>query len=205
MRVLCACEESQTCAKAFRALGHEAYSCDLLSPSGGHPEWHIQGDALEVARTQGPWSMVIAFPPCTHLSAAGARYWKAKRADGRQARAVEFVLALWDCCDRMCIENPVGWLSTCWQKPTQVVQPWMFGDPYTKKTCLWLKGLPPLQPTRPVTPRWRWCSNNRRNGPLKDGTRKPSKLPPQRDMPGSARQRSKTFEGMAEAMAKQWG
>ena len=135
MRVLCACEESQEVCIAFRNAGHEAFSCDVQPCSGGHSEWHLQRDALEVAR-EGEWDLVIAFPPCTHLSCAGARSWPQKRADGRQQAAVEFVLALWDCCDRVCIENPVGWLSTCWQKPTQVVQPWMSGDPCTKKTCL---------------------------------------------------------------------
>ena len=204
MRVLCACEQSQVVCTAFRNAGHEAYSCDLLPPSGGHPEWHLQRDALEVAR-EGEWDLIIAFPPCTHLSSAGARSWPQKRADGRQQAAVAFVLALWNCCDRIAIENPVGWLSTCWQRPTQYVEPWWFGHPYTKRTGLWLKNLPPLTPTRVVEAKWRWCSNQYKSGPRKDGTRVACRLPGQKEMPMSARQRSKTFRGLAEAMADQWG
>lgn len=185
MRVLIACEESQTVCKAFRALGHEAISCDLLPCSGGHPEWHVCGDVLPLLRE--PWDMVIAFPPCTDLCVSGARWFAAKRADGRQQASIDFFLEFTrlEHVPRVAIENPVGIMSRLYRKPDQIIQPWQFGHGETKATCLWLKGLPKLAPTNIVDGRagnvWR--------------------MPPG---PDRARLRSKTFEGIALAMAKQW-
>ena len=185
MRVLVACEESQEVCKAFRALGHEAYSCDIEPCSGGRPEWHIQCDALELLKMQ--WDMILAFPPCTHLAVSGARYFAEKRADGRQQRAIDFFMRFANAdCLRIAIENPVGIMSTQWRKPDQIIQPWQFGHGETKSTCLWLKGLPPLKPTNVVDGReqrvWR--------------------MPPG---PERAKLRSKTYTGVAQAMAQPWG
>jgi hypothetical protein len=207
MRVLVACEESQRVCLAFRARGHEAYSCDLIAPSGGRPEFHLQMDCLQALHEHGPWDLLIAFPPCTHLAASGALYWPQTRADGRQAAAIALVRALHDAeaVARVAIENPVGVLSTAWRKPDQILQPYHFGHPYTKKTCLWLRGLPPLRPTEVVEPTHTWtCQNNYRCGPRKDGTRAPRRLPPRKPT-DTAAERSKTFEGVARAMAEQWG
>lgn len=198
MRILCACEESQAVTSLLRRGGHEAYSCDLLPTSGRHPEWHIQADALEVVKLE--WDMVIAFPPCTHLAVSGARHFDEKRRDGRQDMAIGFFKAFTalDHVPHVAIENPVGIMSKLYRKPDQIIQPWMFGDPYEKKTCLWLKGLPKLQPTDVVEPEPR-----KQTG----GTTMPQwyadawSLPPHE----RAMLRSKTFPGVAKAMATQWG
>ena len=209
MKVLVACEESQRVCQSFRDAGHEAWSCDLLPTRGEHPEWHLQQDALAAARAEAPtggrWDLILAFPPCTHLSAAGARYWPAKRADGRQQAAVAFARAFMECAPRVCVENPVGYLSTAWRKPDQMIHPYMFGEPFTKKTCLWLKDVPPLRPTDAVEPQFAWCHTSQRSGPRKDGSRPRARLPTQQRQPNSARQRSQTFWCVARAMAAQWG
>ena len=185
MRILVACEESQEVCKAFRALGHEAYSCDIEPCSGGHPEWHLQVDALELLKMQ--WDMILAFPPCTDLAVSGAKWFKEKRADGRQQRSIDFFMRSANAdCPRIAIENPVGIMSTGWRKPDQIIQPWMFGHRETKKTCLWLKGLPPLKPTDIVDGR----------------EQRVWKMPPS---PDRAKLRSRTFPGIAQAMAEQWG
>lgn len=199
MRCLVACEESQEVTSRLRRLGVEAYSCDILPTSGDHPEWHIQADALEVAKME--WDMVLAFPPCTHLAVSGARWFPEKVRDGRQQRAVGFFLALTalDHVPMVAIENPVGIMSSAYRKPDQIIQPWMFGDPYEKKTCLWLKGLPPLEPTNVVqpNPRIRYAS----------GKSDPDWHTEIRGLKGLTRSmaRSKTFPGIADAMARQWG
>ena len=149
MRILVACEESQAVTKELRRLGHEAYSCDIQPCSGGHPEWHLQVDALELLKMA--WDMLIAFPPCTDLAVSGARWFPEKRADGRQQRSIDFFMRFVRAdCPRIAIENPVGIMSTEYRKPSQIIQPWMFGHGETKATCLWLKGLPPLIPTEIV-------------------------------------------------------
>ena len=149
MRILVACEESQAVTKELRRLGHEAYSCDIQPCSGGHPEWHLQVDALELLKMR--WDMLIAFPPCTDLAVSGARWFPEKRADGRQQRSIDFFMRFVRAdCPRIAIENPVGIMSTEYRKPNQIIQPWMFGHGETKATCLWLKGLPPLIPTEIV-------------------------------------------------------
>jgi site-specific DNA-cytosine methylase len=185
VRILVACEASQKVCSAFRALGHEAFSCDVEDCYGGSPEWHIKGDAIK--EINGKWDMLIAFPPCTHLCASGARWWAEKRRDGRQQRAIDFVLRLWNAPTRKkVIENPVGLLSRILGKPTQIVQPWQFGHGETKATCLWLSNLPPLTPTDVVEGRdqriWKMGPSAER-----------SKL------------RSETYSGIAKAMAQQWG
>jgi hypothetical protein len=184
-RVLIACEESQAVTKEMRALGVEAYSCDIEPCSGGRPEWHLQRDVFEVIN-QG-WDMMIAFPPCTHLAVSGAKHFEQKRKDGRQQHSIDFFLKLANAnIPKMAIENPIGIMSTIYRKPDQIIQPWQFGHGETKSTCLWLKNLPKLIPTEIVIGReqriWR--------------------LPPG---PDRAKLRSKTYPGIAKAMAKQWG
>lgn len=185
MRVLVACEESQEVCKAFRAHGHEAYSCDIQECSGGHPEWHLQVDVLEILKMR--WDLIIAHPPCTDLSVSGARWFVQKRADGRQQRSIDFFMKFTNLdCPRVAIENPVCIMSTVWRKPDQIIQPWQFGHGETKSTCLWLKGLPTLKPTNIVSGR----------------EQRVWKMPPSSER---AKARSKTFPGIALAMAEQWG
>lgn len=192
MRILVACEESQAVCKAFRARGHEAYSCDIEPCSGGHPEWHIQVDAIELLKMN--WDMILAFPPCTHLAVSGARWFSEKRADGSQQAAIHFFLQFVGAkCDRIAIENPIGIMSTEYRKPDQIIQPWMFGHPEKKATCLWLKGLPPLIPTNDVSAYMRTLPKSRQE--------RLHYLPPSVDR---AKIRSKTFPGIAKAMSEQW-
>ncbi len=184
MKILVACEESQAVTIELRALGHEAYSCDLEPCSGGRPEWHLQTDVTPLLYDE--WDMIIAFPPCTDLAVSGARWFKEKQADGRQQRAVDFFMRFAGSpCDKIAIENPIGIMSGLYRKPDQIIQPWQFGHGETKATCLWLKGLPRLHPTDIVPGRvarvWR--------------------LPPSADR---AKLRSKTYRGIAQAMAHQW-
>ena len=199
MRVLVACEESQAVTVELRKLGHEAYSCDLLPTSGRHPEWHIQADALEVCKMA--WDMVLAFPPCTHLAVSGASSFDAKKRDGRQQRGIGFFLAFTalDWVPRVAIENPVGIMSTLYRKPDQIIEPYMFGDPHQKKTCLWLKGLPLLEPTNVVEPNEQHVCSSGKKTP--DWHYETFGLPPHE----RSIARSKTFPGIAKAMAKQWG
>lgn len=145
MRVLVACEESQAVCVEFRKLGHEAFSCDLLPCSGSHPEWHIQNDVLEVIET-GEWDLMVAFPPCTHLAVSGARHFKKKIEDGRQQHAIDFFMKMINAPIKyIAVENPVGIMSTVYRKPDQCIHPYYFGDEFSKKTCLWLKNLEPLK------------------------------------------------------------
>lgn len=182
LRVLIACEYSGTVRDAFAALGHDALSCDLL-PSE-KPGKHYQGDVRDVL--EYPWDILIAHPPCTHLSVSGAKHFEAKRADGRQHAAVSFFmrLALAN-VPRIAVENPVCIMSSLWRKPDQTIQPWQFGHGETKATCLWLKGLPPLRATNIVEGR----------------EARVHRMPPSADR---WKERSRTFEGIALAMASQW-
>jgi len=196
-KILIACEESQEVCKSFRQLGHEAYSCDILPCSGGHPEWHIQGDVLPILEQD--WDMVIAFPPCTHLAVSGARHFKQKIKDGRQQEGIDFFMKFANCkCPRVAIENPVGIMSTKWRKPNQIIQPYQFGEPFSKSTCLWLKGLPNLKPTNLVDKgeQVKFASGKSMPKWYSDAF----KLPPKE----RSIARSKTFPGIAQAMAKQW-
>lgn len=183
-KILIACEESQTVTKEFRRLGHEAYSCDLIPCSGGHPDWHILGDVKHELKKK--WDMIIAFPPCTDLCVSGARWFKEKQKDGRQQKSIEFFNLFTNVdCKRVAIENPIGIMSRIFRKPDQIIQPWQFGHGETKSTCLWLKGLPKLTPTNIV--------GGREN--------KIWKMPPSKNRSAL---RSKTFPGIAKAMAEQW-
>lgn len=183
MRVLVACEFSGTVRQAFRALGHDAWSCDLL-PAADGSAYHLQGDALQWASGE-PWDLMIAHPPCTHLAVSGARWFKDKQTE--QAEALEFVRRLLDApIPRIALENPVSVISSKIRKPDQVIQPWQFGHGETKATCLWLKNLPKLAPTNIVDGR-----DNRIH-----------RLPPS---PDRWKLRSITYTGIAQAMATQWG
>jgi len=186
MNVLVACEESQAVTIEFRKLGHNAFSCDTEPCSGGHPEYHLRMDALPAFKTR-TWDLIVAHPPCTHLSVSGARYFPQKRADGRQQAAINFFMLMINApAPMVCVENPVCIMSTHYRKPDQIIQPWQFGHGETKTTCLWLKNLPKLIPTNIVSGRenliWR--------------------MPPSKDR---SRMRSKTYPGIARAMACQWG
>jgi site-specific DNA-cytosine methylase len=185
MDILVACEESGNVTDAFLRRGHEAFSCDLLPTSGNHPDRHIRGDVTRLLKLN--WDMIIAFPPCTHLASSGARWFPEKRADGRQRAAIDFFMQFANAnCKKIAIENPIGIMSTEYRKPDQIIQPWQFGHGETKATCLWLKGLPCLVPSNIV------CGREQ----------KIWKMPPG---PERAKLRSKTFPGIAEAMAAQWG
>lgn len=203
MRILIACEYSGVVREAFKALGHDVWSCDLLPTD--IPGQHYEGDIFDFMY-DGIWDLMVAFPPCTHLSGAGAPSWKQKQADGRQQSAIDFVVKLWqaDNCKRIAIENPTGILSTVWEKPAQIINPFQFGQPFKKRTCLWLKNLPILIPTNIVKPEYHYTSNSTQGGLLKNGTRKKSILPIRKAW-DSSQERSKSFEGIAKAMANQWG
>ena len=193
MKILVACEESQAVTKEFRRLGHEAYSCDIESCSGGHPEWHLQQDVLPLLKQE--WDMIIAFPPCTHLAVSGAAWFEQKRKDGRQQQGVDFFVAFAEApCEKIAIENPIGIMSTVWRKPDQIIQPYQFGHKERKATCLWLKGLLLLKPTNDVYEEMMMLPKNKRE--------RLHYLPPS---PERAKLRSKTFPGIAKAMAEQWG
>lgn len=216
-RILIACEESQATTKAFRKLGHEAFSCDLLPCSGGHPEWHYQCDIFEVINKG--WDLMVAHPPCTFLTGSGVQWLsnpedKALPFEERRPHpkypnrrqdmvdSVEFVKALYNAdIKHIAIENPVGLLSSRWRKPNQIVQPYMFGDEATKTTCLWLKNLPLLLPTNIVGKGERTVFASGKSHPkwyadaLKNAKTKEERQT----------LRSKTFEGMAQAFAEQWG
>jgi len=182
MRILIACEYSGTVRDAFKAKGHNAWSCDILPTES--PGNHIQGDVLDVLKVG--WDMMLAFPPCTHLSVSGARWWPEKEKDGRQQAAIDFFMELVNApIEKICIENPIGIMSTLFRKPDQIVQSWQFGHGETKATCLWLKNLSTLTATNIVTGR---------EGRI-------HKMPPSKDR---GKLRSKTFQGIADAMSKQW-
>lgn len=201
MKVLVACEESQAVTKELRRLGHEAYSCDIIPCSGGHPEWHIQVDALELLKIK--WDMIIAHPPCTYLTNAGARHlWKGHQLNQERyekgLEAKEFFMAFLNAdCPKIAVENPIPSKVFELPKYTQTVQPYEYGHPYTKKTCLWLKGLDPLVPTDIVEPEATWCPSGSYSG--KHGDKHRGMFTKDR-----AKNRSKTFPGIAKAMAEQW-
>lgn len=219
MKVLVACEESQRVCNAFRKLGHEAYSCDIIECSGGHPEWHILGDALKVINgncdfiTQdgekhtiiGKWDLLIAHPPCTYLTNASAVRMRVKGeiVPERYTKAMEakefFMKFINADCDRICVENPVPLKIVNLPPYTQIIQPWQFGHPYTKRTCLWLKGLPKLEPTNIITEGVQPYVN----GGCKDAHGNYRRFQGRKER--DPKTRSKTFEGIAEAFAIQWG
>jgi hypothetical protein len=201
-KVLVACEESQAVTKEFRALGHEAYSCDILPCSGGHPEWHIQGDVTKLLEQE--WDMIIAFPPCTYLTNAAARHlYKGgvlnQERYEKGLKAKEFFMLFYNAdCPMVAIENPLP--SKVYELPekTQVIQPYQFGHPFTKRTQLWLRGLPKLEETEVVEPERTWCPSGSYS--KKHGQKHKGMFTKDR-----AKNRSKTFPGIAKAMARQWG
>lgn len=241
MNILVACEESQRVCIAFREKGHNAYSCDIIDCSGGHPEWHIKHDVLDILEPKNDgesklicfstmddqmhiiekWDMIIAFPPCTHLAVSGARWFEKKREDGRQAEGIEFFGKILNCnCERIVVENPINiisgeymekWFPDLCKKynfpcnPTQRIQPWQFGDPYEKTTCLWIRGLSKLISNIIEEPELDWVEwIDSKTGRKKRQQRwyyEAFKLPPDE----RAKVRSKTFPGVAKAMAEQWG
>lgn len=230
MRVLVACEESQRVCIEFRKLGHEAYSCDIEPCSGGHEEWHIQNDVLPLLNgncefktadgithsVDGKWDMIIAFPPCTYLTVAGNRWFNVERYGNRaiqryedRKQAIKFFMQFVNAdCEKIAIENPVGVMSTEYRKPDCVIQPWMFGHNASKGTCLWLKNLEKLKPTEIVQDKDK-RKENQQVSP--DGkllgfmTKNDSGKIMRYNDPETAKIRSKTFLGIAKAMAEQWG
>tara|TARA_R100000322_G_scaffold165923_2_gene131737 strand:+ start:335 stop:964 length:630 start_codon:yes stop_codon:yes gene_type:complete len=203
MKILVACEESQAVTKELRKLGHQAFSCDILPCSGGHPEWHIQGDVLE--QLDKGWDMLIAFPPCTHLAVSGARHFAKKIADGRQQQGIDFFMKMVNApIPKKAIENPIGIMSTKYRKPNQIIQPWQYGDKAQKSTCLWLEGLPNLIPTN-IVEKGEFVEFVSKKGVKKRQPKwyfdalKKAKTPQERST-----LRSKTFPGIAKAMATQW-
>ena len=219
MKVLVACEESQRTCTAFRERGHEAYSCDIQECSGGHPEWHIQGDALEILRgecefftadgtkhqIEGRWDLIIAHPPCTYLTNASAVRMRVKGQiqPERYAKAMEakrFFMAFLNAdCEKICVENPVPLKIVDLPPYSQIIEPWMFGEPWSKKTCLWLKGLPYLMPTEVVAEGVQpWV-----NGGCKDAHGNYRRFQGRKER--DPKNRAKTFWGIARAFAEQWG
>ena len=221
MKLLVACEESQAVCKAFRERGHETYSCDIEPCSGGHPEWHIMQDVIPLLNgscrfttmdgtehyIDGRWDLIIAHPPCTYLTVTGNRWFnidrygeKAIQRHKDRQEAVKFFMEFANAdCQKIAIENPIGVMSSEWRKPNQIINPWQFGDAFEKKTCLWLKGLPELKPTNivEIPPRKKFDS----------GKSMPSWYAEAWHLPKEerAKLRSKTFPGIARAMAEQWG
>lgn len=221
MKVLVACEESQAVCKEFRALGHEAYSCDLYECSGGHPEWHIKEDCLPILNgrceftTQNgekhkidtKWDLIIAHPPCTHLSSSGQWAYSKGKDINLKYDAIKFFMNFVNAdCDKIAIENPIGVMSKEYRKPDQIIQPYWFGDKAQKSTCLWLKGLPLLKPTNMVDKgefvEWidKKTGRKKRQSKYDMEILKKAKTSEER-----SRLRSKTFLGIAKAMASQWG
>jgi len=205
VKILIACEESQTVCKSMRELGHEAYSCDILPCSGGHPEWHIQDDVLK--HLNDGWDLMIAHPPCTYLSNAGIGWFneerygdKARQRKQNRLEAFDFVMALANATiPYIAIENPTGWLNSHWRKPDQIIQPWQFGNAESKRTCLWLKNLKPLQHTEIVKPKvYAYYKKGKKKGMPIYGN---SYLKFSQDR---GKIRSVTFPGIAQAMSKQW-
>ena len=215
MKVLLFCEESQAVTKEFRSRGHEAYSCDILPCSGGKPEWHIQSDgSLDILNQE--WDMIIAFPPCTYLTVTGNKWFyhpedkhlpieerrphpKFPDRQEKRKQAIEFFKAIYNAkCEKIAIENPVGIMSSNLRKPDQIVHPYHFGDPHAKKTCLWLKGLPKLEYTNVVEPEYVTFKSGKR---MAKWYVEAAKHPPAM----RSKIRSKTFPGIAKAMADQWG
>jgi site-specific DNA-cytosine methylase len=205
MKVLVACEESQAVTIELRKIGHEAYSNDLIECSGGHPEWHLQQDTLELLNQE--WDMIIAFPPCTYLTVTGNRWFNIEKYGEKAIQrhkdrewAVNFFKLISQAnCQKIAIENPVGVMSTILRKPEQIINPFQFGDAFEKKTCLWLKGLPKLKYTNLVEPpeRTRFESGKTMPAWYAEAWRLPKEE--------RAKLRSKTFPGIAKAMAEQWG
>ena len=205
MKILVACEESQAVTKELRKLGHEAYSCDLLPSSGGYPEWHIVGDAVKEAYS-GKYEMMICFTPCTHLAVSGQwAYTKGDKPLSLKQEGIDLFMSFANApISKIAIENPVGIMSSVWRKPNQIVSPWMFGDHASKKTCLWLKGLNNLVPTTLIKPEFEYHTwTDKKTGRVKrmEKWMYDIRCKPVKERSNLA---SKTFPGIAKAMAQQW-
>ena len=225
MNILIACEESQAVCIEFRKLEHRAFSCDIQECSGGHPEWHICGDCLPLingncsfvtqdgkTHTQtGKWDILIAHPPCTYLTVSGNRYFSIekygqkaiKRMADREDAADFYMKFINADCERIAVENPIGWMNTHYRSPDQIIQPYEYGHPISKRTCLWLKGLPKLKPTNVVQPNPTDKYGFSIGGAMRFATDENGKRLSWDD-PRTAKARSKTFPGIAKAMAEQW-
>lgn len=223
MNVLVACEESQRVCIAFRNKGHNAFSCDIINCSGERPEWHIKQDVLPLLNgncsfvtcdgvrhtIEGKWDLILAFPPCTYLTSAGNRWFNVERYGDKTIQRIQlreeaaaFFMAFVNAdCDKIAIENPIGYMNTKYKKPTQIIQPWQFGTPIRKSTCLWLKGVDCLKAINIVNPEEDdiyYSNNGKRDSKFRLET---LHLPKKE----RAKERSKTFQGIANAMAEQWG
>lgn len=224
MKVLVACEESQRVCIAFRERGHEAYSCDILEPSGGHPEWHVQGDCLKILsggvittmdgikHEIGKWDLLIAHPPCTYLTVSANKYYetslygeKARERQRQRYKAIVFFMELAKAnVDMIAVENPIGIMSTAWRKPDQIIQPYEYGEHARKATCLWLKGLKKLIPTK-IVDAGEILEGGYSVGAAANYARDENGRILPWGHPDTAKARSKTFKGVAEAFAEQWG
>jgi len=202
-RILIACEESQAVTIEFRKLGYEAFSCDLLECSGGHPEWHLKDDIFNVLKQH--WDLMIAFPPCTDLAVSGARHFERKKLDGSQDKSIKFFMDIINApVEKIAVENPIGIMSGIYRKPDQIIQPWHFGDKAQKSTCLWLKNLPKLIPTD-IVEKGEFFEFVSKKGEKKRMPMWYYKALQEAKTPEQRRTlRSKTFKGIAEAMANQW-
>ena len=210
MRILLACEESQAVCLEFRKLGHEAFSADIMDCSGSHPEWHIKGDVLEIINDT--WDMMIAFPPCTHLAVSGARHFAEKIKDGRQQQGIDFFMQMINApIPKIAVENPIGIMSTKYRKPNQIIHPYHFGDPYSKATCLWLKNLPnllynkKLENIKQKELVFEELPNEVEKGEFVTFSSGKRMAKWYNEASGNGHLRSKTFPGIAKAMASQWG
>lgn len=206
MKVLIACEESQAVCLEFRKCGHEAFSCDIQNCSGGHPEWHIFGDVIE--QLDKGWDMMIAFPPCTHLAVSGAAWFEQKRNDGRQQQGIDFFMKIVNApIPKIAVENPIGIMSKIYRKPDQIIQPFYFGDPAQKSTCLWLKNLPKLFHQKKIDLFSDQITHVKPEGNVTYGGKIYSWAANKwyKNDEERSRERSKTFPGIAKAMAEQWG
>ena len=202
-RILIACEESQAVTKEFRELGFEAFSCDLLDCSGGKPEWHIKDSVFNVLNQN--WDLMIAFPPCTDLAVSGARHFERKRLDGSQDKSIQFFMDIINAqIEKIAVENPIGIMSGIYRKPDQIIQPYYFGDKAQKSTCLWLKNLPKLIPTD-IVEKGEFFEFVSKKGEKKRMPMWYYKALQEAKTPEQRRTlRSKTFQGIAKAMAEQW-
>ena len=213
MKILLACEESQAVCTEFRNKGYEAYSCDILDSSGPNKNWHIKGDVLNVIYDyKWKWDMMIAFPPCTHLAVSGARHFEQKIKDGRQQQGIDFFMKMVNApIPKIAIENPIGIMSTRYQKPNQIIHPYHFGDSYSKATCLWLKSLPNLIYNKKIDDKtqkelvfdeYPYEVDKGEFVTFSSGKRMAKWY---NEASGNGHLRSKTFPGIAKAMASQWG
>ena len=213
MKVLLACEESQAVCLEFRKRGHEAFSADIMDCSGPRPEWHIKGDVLDIINEE--WDMMIAFPPCTHLAVSGARHFEQKRKDGRQQKGIDFFMKMVNApIPKIAIENPIGIMSTQFRKPDQIIHPYHFGDPYSKGTCLWLKNLPVLNYNRRIDDKeniniqkeiiFKELPTEVEKGEFVTFSSGKRMAKWYNEASGNGHVRSKTFLGIAKAMAHQW-